>query len=115
MKLKILLMGAAMIVAPVLCADTNRAPSHPVTQHQNALYTRMILVQKAENLKRVKGLDHKKPVKELVLDYLRQNGVDLKSPSYARFDEKTEALTIRATIEKLDKVETLLVNLREMR
>jgi hypothetical protein len=114
MKLRILLTAVAMMVATALCADTNKAPSQLVAQGQNTLYTRMVLVQKAENLKSVKGLDHKKPVKELILDYLKQNAVELKSPSYARFDEKTQALTVYATLVELDKVGTLLVKLREM-
>jgi outer membrane translocation and assembly module TamA len=77
------------------------------------LYMRMLRVESAENLKQLKGLDPEKPLQELVLDYLKHNGVDLQPPSYARFDTNTQALAVRATSADLDKVEVLVGALRE--
>jgi hypothetical protein len=104
-----------MIVGTVMSAETTNAPVWPEPQYRNALYTRVVVVENAQNLKKVKGLDHQKPTKEALLDYFKQNGVDLKSPAYARFDEKTQALTVHATLADLDKVESLVAKLREMR
>ena len=102
-----------MMLATGLFAQTNQTPLQPPAHRQSALYTRMILVQNAQNLRTIKGLDPKKSLPELLQDYLRQNAVELKSPSTAHFDEKRQTLTIRASKADLDKVETLLVKLRE--
>ena len=102
-----------MMLPTAAIADTNKVASAPAPQRQGALYTRVMLVENAQNLKHVKGLDPKKPLQELVLDYLTQNGVELQSPSYARFDAKTQELTIHASNAVLDKVQILLPKLRE--
>jgi myosin heavy subunit len=78
-----------------------------------ALYIRMFLIEKPQNLKQAKGLDPEKPLQDLVLDYLKQNGVELQPPSYALFDTNRQALTVRATFADLDKVEVLVGKLRE--
>ena len=78
-----------------------------------ALYIRMFLIEKPQNLKQAKGLDPEKPLQDLVLDYLKQNGVELQPPSYALFDTNRQALTVRATFADMDKVEVLVGKLRE--
>jgi len=77
------------------------------------LYIRMFLIEKPQNLKQAKGLDPEKPLQDLVLDYLKQNGVELQPPSYALFDTNRQALTVRATFADMDKVEVLVGKLRE--
>jgi hypothetical protein len=52
-------------------------------------------------------------LQDLVLDYLKQNGVELQPPSYALFDTNRQALTVRATFADMDKVEVLVGKLRE--
>ena len=79
----------------------------------DALYIRMFLIEKPQNLKQAKGLDPEKPLQDLVLDYLKQNGVELQPPSYALFDTNRQALTVRATFADMDKVEVLVGKLRE--
>jgi hypothetical protein len=73
----------------------------------------MFLIEKPQNLKQAKGLDPEKPLQDLVLDYLKQNGVELQPPSYALFDTNRQALTVRATFADMDKVEVLVGKLRE--
>jgi RNA polymerase sigma factor (sigma-70 family) len=73
-----------------------------------ALYTRTFLVTQPEFLKRVKGLDPEKPLQQLVVDYLSQNGVDLQQPSAAFYNTNKQMLVIRGTLADLDTVEALL-------
>ena len=113
MKPQILLFGVAMMLATGLSAETNTVVSPPAPEHQSALYTRILLFQNAQSLKKVKGLDSKKPLQQLVLDYLKQNGVELKSPSYAHLDVKKQMLTVHANNADLDKVGILIAKLDE--
>jgi hypothetical protein len=98
----------ASAAAPAITRDTLKV-------EPGTLYERRFRVESAENLKQLKGLDPEKPLQELVVDYLKQNGVDLQPPSYARFDTNTQALAVRATFAELDKVEALLYKLRVQR
>jgi len=90
----------------------NPGPVNPLP-FTTELFTRMMLVQNAENLKQGKGLDPKQPLQQLLLDYLKQNGVELQLPAYAKFDEDTQFLTIHASVADLDKVQILLPKLRD--
>ena len=73
-----------------------------------ALYVRTFLVKQPDALKQVKGLDPEKPLQQLVLDYLKQNGVDLQQPSAAFYNTNKQMLVIRGTLADLDTVEALL-------
>jgi hypothetical protein len=73
-----------------------------------ALYVRTFLVKQPDALKQVKGLDPEKPLQQLVLDYLKQNGVDLQQPSAAFYNTNKQMLVIRGTLADLDAVEALL-------
>ena len=73
-----------------------------------ALYTRTFLVKQPESLKRVKGLDPERPLQQLVVDYLNQNGLDLQSPSVVFFNTNKQMLVMRGTLAELDTVEALL-------
>ena len=75
------------------------------------LYVRTFVVKQPETLRQVKGLDPEKPMQQLALDFLKQNGVDLQPPSAAFFNTNTQTLIIRGTLADLDKVEVLLGNL----
>ncbi len=77
------------------------------------LYLRKFLVKQPQTLTQVKGLDPEKPMQQLVLDYLKQSGVDLQPPCIASFDTNTQALTVRAALADLDRVEVLLGKLGE--
>ena len=76
-----------------------------------ALYVRTFLVKQPDALKQVKGLDPEKPLQQLVLDYLKQNGVDLQQPSAAFYNTNKQMLVIRGTLADLDTVEALLAKL----
>jgi hypothetical protein len=111
MKRRILLIGLAMTLAYGAFADTTAATSQPPPQ--SALYTRVILItaETSRSLKQVKGLDAKKPTKDLLMDYLKQNGVESGPQMHCHFDPTNQTLQIRATLAVLDKVQSLLAKL----
>jgi RNA polymerase sigma factor (sigma-70 family) len=94
---------ARLASAPAVAAVQDALKADPA-----ALYTRTFLVKQPETLKRVKGLDPEKPLQQLVVDYLNQNGVDLQSPSVVFFNTNKQMLVIRGTLADLDAVEALL-------
>ena len=113
MKRRILLISLAMTLACGAFADINKTTSQPPPQSEAALYTRVILItaETSRSLKQVKGLDAKKPTKDLLMDYLKQNGVESGPQVYCTFDPTNQTLHIRATLAVLDKVQSLLAKL----
>ena len=88
-------------------ADTNAISTGP----SGPLSTRVFRIRHAEKLKEVAGLDSNKPLPQLMLDYLGQNGVTLQAPSSALLDPQAQKLTVRGTLVDLDRVEALLAKL----
>ncbi len=81
---------------------------------QSELYTRMVLVERLENLNKIKGLDQTKSIEDKLLEYFKMNNVVLESPSYATFNETTHALTVHGTMDVLDRIDVLIGKLRQM-
>jgi hypothetical protein len=107
----LLLAAGATMLCNGIFADTNTISTGPSIP----LYTRKYNVPHADKLKQVAGLDSNKPLRELMLDYLGQNGVTLQAPAYAMLDPEAQKLTVRGTLLDLDGVEALVAKLESGR
>jgi hypothetical protein len=69
-------------------ANTNALASPPAPPPPTALFTRMFLVQNAQNLKQLKGLDPKQPLQQLLSDYPKR-----KRTNHGRFEVQVDDCT----------------------
>jgi beta-lactamase regulating signal transducer with metallopeptidase domain len=79
------------------------------------LHTRIFLIERPENLRKVKGLDPGKSMQDLVIDYFKQHNLRLEEPCYAKYDPSTSALEVHATMEELDKIGALIGELDQLK